>query len=81
MLYLYLFPPTSREKYLVNTLAIISVHDRNSTPISAHPEGVSPDSEACDSKECTVVGHRYLHLGMRQRVATCILGGLVMCDL
>ena len=59
---LHLFPPPSREEYLVNTLPVLRVHDGNGTPISAHPEGVSPDSEAGTGEVCTIVIYWHLHL-------------------
>ena len=67
--YLHLLPSTSREKNLMETLAIVCVHDGNGTPISAHPEGVSPYSEACDGEECTVIRDGYLHLVRGCRIA------------
>ena len=66
MFYLHLFPPTSREKYLMNTLAVVCVHDSDGSPISTHPEGVSPDGKAGNCEECTVIRYGDLHLGREE---------------
>ena len=61
---LHLFPAASREEYLVDTFPIVCIHDSDGTPISAHPQGVSPDSETGDSEEGAVFRYRDLHLGV-----------------
>ena len=66
MFYLHLFPPTSREKYLMNTLAVVCVHDGDGSPISTHPEGVSPDGKAGNCEESAVIRYGDLHLGREE---------------
>ena len=81
--YFHLFPPTSREKYLMNTLAVVCVHDSDGSPISAHPEGVFPDGKAGNSEESTVIRYGDLHLGReegrKEGVSVCVCECVCVC--
>ena len=52
---LHLPPSAAREEKLLDTCPVIAVHHRDGSPISAHPDQVSPDGETSTSSVGVVI--------------------------